>query len=110
LRGAVCTGLSLGIAGWTCGQDVPNSSLYSGRLASLKQNAQPAAATSAAGGMAAAGPPPPTSWYQVPLQPPKEVRVNDIITIRVDMGARLGPTLVQAARPSTTPGLTTGSF
>ena len=30
-----------------------------------------------------------TSWYEVPLPPPKEVRVHDIITIRVDMGARM---------------------
>jgi len=88
LRGAVCTGLSLGLAGWAYGQDVPNSSLYSGRLAALKQNAPPAAAASVTGSMAGAPPPPPTTWYQVPLVPPKEVRVNDIITIRVDMGAR----------------------
>jgi flagellar L-ring protein precursor FlgH len=30
----------------------------------------------------------PASWYQVPLPPPKEVKVNDIITIRVDIGGR----------------------
>jgi flagellar L-ring protein FlgH len=29
------------------------------------------------------------SWYEIPLPPAKEVRVNDIITIRVDTGARL---------------------
>jgi flagellar L-ring protein precursor FlgH len=33
--------------------------------------------------------PPTTSWYEIPLAPPKEVRVHDIITIRVDMGARV---------------------
>jgi len=29
------------------------------------------------------------SWYETPIPPPKEVRVNDIITIRVDTGARV---------------------
>jgi flagellar L-ring protein precursor FlgH len=29
------------------------------------------------------------SWYEIPIPPPKEVKVNDIITIRVDTGARL---------------------
>ena len=28
-------------------------------------------------------------WYEIPVPPPKEVRVNDIITIRVDTGARV---------------------
>jgi len=36
-----------------------------------------------------AGAAPPQNWYEVPLPPPKEVRVNDIVTIRVDTGARL---------------------
>jgi flagellar L-ring protein precursor FlgH len=71
-------------------EEGPNSSLYSGRLASLRQHSPPAAVTS---GLASGSAPPPpapapTTWYQVPLVPPKEVRVNDIITIRVDMGAR----------------------
>lgn len=72
------------------GQDVPNSSLYSGRLASLKQNVSPPGISSALGSAEVVPPvnPQPTTWYQVPLVPPKEVRVNDIVTIRVDLGAR----------------------
>jgi len=80
LRGALCTGLSLGLVGWASAQDVPNSSLYSGQLPLMMQ-------TTAA--KAGAATPPPVSWYETPLPPPKEVRVQDIITIRVDTGARM---------------------
>lgn len=78
LRGAIYSGLSLGMASLGLGQDGPNSSLYSGKLPDASRASPPPAN----------GAPPPTSWYEVPLPPPKEVRVNDIITIRVDMGAR----------------------
>lgn len=78
LRGALCSGLTLGLAGWVAAQDGPNSSLYSGQmpistlLATAKQGVAP----------------PPTGWYEVPLPPPKEVKVHDIISIRVDLGSR----------------------
>lgn len=81
LRGALCTGLSLGLAGLALAQDGPNSSLYSGRTGSF-----PTASTMRGYPGTV---PPATNWYEVPLPPPKEVRVHDIITIRVDMGARV---------------------
>jgi flagellar L-ring protein precursor FlgH len=88
LRGAICTGLSLGAAGLALSEDGPNSSLYSGRM----PPANPLMALPATGSIptfATGAAPPNTSWYEVPLPPPKEVRVHDIITIRVDTGARL---------------------
>lgn len=81
LQGALTTGISLGLAGAVLGQDGPNSSLYSGRMG-MVQPLQPVQTYGAA-------PPPSTNWYEVPLPPPKEVRVHDIITIRVDLGARM---------------------
>src|SRR5215207_9350580 len=82
LRGALCSGLSVGLAGWALNtwalaEDGPNSSLYSGQL--------PAMSPLMPGRSGVA---PPTGWYEVPLPPPKEVKVQDIITIRVDTGAR----------------------
>jgi flagellar L-ring protein FlgH len=88
LRGAVCTGLSLGVAGWTGGDDGPNSSLYSTRQADARQNVPPGPQPSGSFATAEQLPPPP-SWYEIPIPPPKEVKVNDIITIRVDTGARV---------------------
>lgn len=82
LRGLLCTGISLGYAGLAIAQDGPNSSLYSGRMGSftpVRSQGQTYGYT----------PPPSTNWYEVPLPPPKEVRVHDIITIRVDLGARV---------------------
>lgn len=88
LRGAVCTGLSLGVAAWTGGDDGPNSSLYSSRLA-MRQNVPPGPASAMSGSAGVNATAPPASWYEVPPPPVKEVKVNDIITIRVDTGARL---------------------
>ena len=90
MRGAVYTGLSLGLAGMTGGDDGPNSSLYSSRLADARQNVPPGPPSAMTGSFAtgdqtAATP----SWYEIPIPPPKEVKVNDIITIRVDTGARV---------------------
>jgi flagellar L-ring protein precursor FlgH len=79
-QGAVCGGLSLGLAGLMSAQDGPNSSLYSGQISQM-----PVAASAAN----SKGPPLPSTWYEVPMAPPKEVKVNDIISIRVDMGARV---------------------
>jgi flagellar L-ring protein precursor FlgH len=53
--------------------DGPNSSLFSGRFGPYVRQAGPEA----------------TSWYEVPLPPAKEVKVNDIVTIRVDLGAQV---------------------
>jgi flagellar L-ring protein FlgH len=53
--------------------DGPNSSLFSGKFGPYVQQAGPAA----------------TSWYEVPLPPPKEIKVHDIVTIRVDLGAQV---------------------
>ena len=83
LRGVVWAGLSLGFAGLTGAQDGPNSSLYSGRMGSFTP------VRSMQNQTYGYTPPPSTNWYEVPLPPPKEVRVHDIITIRVDLGARM---------------------
>jgi flagellar L-ring protein precursor FlgH len=87
LQSAALTGLSLGCAGIILAEDGPNSSLYSGRMGSFTpvRQTQQYGAAQAYG----AGPPQSTSWYETPLPPPKEVRVHDIITIRVDLGARM---------------------
>jgi flagellar L-ring protein FlgH len=88
LRGLTVTGLSLGLVGYVNCDEGPNSSLYSSRLASAVQTV-PAQSSSPTGGfgsnMAAPATP---SWYEIPIPPPKEVRVHDIITIRVDTGGR----------------------
>jgi flagellar L-ring protein FlgH len=89
LRGAVYTGLSLGVVGWTAGEDGPNSSLYSGRLEAIKQVTPPGPPSTMNGATSGNALPASTSWYEVPPPPVKEVKVNDIITIRVDTGARL---------------------
>lgn len=78
LRGALCTGLSLGLGSWALAEDGPNSSLYSGQMPVMNQ------AMAGKPGVA----PQQQGWYEVPLPPPKEVRVHDIISIRVDMGSR----------------------
>jgi len=90
LRGVVYTGLSLNIAALTRADEGPNSSLYSSRLAASQQTVPPgppAGMVGSFGGNGAAAQLP--SWYEIPTPPPKEVRVNDIITIRVDTGARV---------------------
>lgn len=96
-RRALISGLALGLSGGFLrlglAEDGPNSSLYSGRLAAWRSAMAAAAgpttgptanpsANAAAGGQ-------PLSWYEIPLPPAKEVRVHDIITIRVDTGARV---------------------
>jgi flagellar L-ring protein precursor FlgH len=52
--------------------------LYSGQLPAMSQVAPGKPGET----------PPPQRWYEIPLPPPKEVRVHDIISIRVDMGSR----------------------
>jgi flagellar L-ring protein FlgH len=77
--------------------DTPNSSLYSGRARPILMSQAGAGSRSGPGTLDAAprplhggsySSPPPTSWYEYPLPPQKEVRVKDIITIRVDVAQR----------------------
>lgn len=76
--------------------DSPNSSLYSGRARPISMMQAGAAARQGPGMMDPAprppygnsSQPPPTSWYEYPLPPQKEVRVKDIVTIRVDIAQR----------------------
>jgi flagellar L-ring protein precursor FlgH len=82
LRRAAAAALACGLPALSLGDEGPNSSLYSGRI-----QAVPIASQGPGG---AAWPAPQvTSWYEVPLPPPKEVRVHDIITIRVDLAVRM---------------------
>ena len=81
LRQMAGAAIACGLPAIVLADDGPNSSLYSGRL-----QAQPVAARQP--GLPAAVPPP-TSWYEVPLPPPKEVRINDIVKIRVDVAVRM---------------------
>jgi flagellar L-ring protein precursor FlgH len=84
---AALLGSACGLSARLRAEDGPNSSLFSGRLKAapvaasrLSQPSQEALA---------AVQQPTTSWYEVPLPPPKEVRVHDIITIRVDLAVRM---------------------
>jgi flagellar L-ring protein precursor FlgH len=76
--------------------DAPNSSLYSGRSRPIAMMQAGNGPRPGPGMMDPAprppygttAPPPPTNWYEYPLPPQKEVRVKDIITIRVDIAQR----------------------
>jgi flagellar L-ring protein precursor FlgH len=77
--------------------DSPNSSLYSGGRARPLAMAQAGPAPRPGPGPLDPAPrppyggstaPPPTGWYEYPLPPQKEVRVHDIVTIRVDVSQR----------------------
>jgi flagellar L-ring protein precursor FlgH len=78
---AIAGGAACWLPAWGWADDGPNSSLFSGRL-----NAIPVAAR---GPGLTPLPAAATSWYEVPLPPPREVKVNDIITIRVDVAVRM---------------------
>src|SRR5687767_7295137 len=73
--------------------DSPNSSLYSGRARPIpvsQASPRPGPGMDPAprppyGGSYS---PPTTGWYEYPLPPQKEVRVRDIVTIRVDVAQR----------------------
>lgn len=96
------------------GQEGPNSSLYSGqqmypiRPTSVRyqpvedpdvnspapSSSQPPAIpaplpTPGYGAGMYGGAPMSSGWYEIPLPPPREAKVNDIITIRVDLGSRV---------------------
>jgi flagellar L-ring protein precursor FlgH len=103
-------------AGVALAQDAPNSSLYSGQMQRrpmyvMKQNvsqapngavdsndqlppvppqATPPQYGPTTGQYPYSGPGTPlgSNWYEIPLPPLKEAKINDIITIRVDLGAR----------------------
>jgi flagellar L-ring protein precursor FlgH len=86
-RQFAAAGILLGAPLIGLAQDGPNSSIYSGRLAAeriaLRRQLEQAPPSWNA-------PPPPVSgWYETPTPPPREVKVNDIVTIRVDLGARV---------------------
>ena len=90
LRCLTCAGIYLSIAAMAVAEEGPNSSLYSSRLVAAQETIPPGPPAGMGGsfgmnGQSAARP----SWYEIPVPPPKEVKVNDIITIRVDTGARL---------------------
>jgi len=68
-----CAGAAIAFAGRLVADDGPNSSLFSGKLPPPQMRLANSS---------------PTSWYEVPLPPPKEVKEQDIVTIRVDLGAR----------------------
>jgi len=90
LLGAVATGLSLGLANWTAGDEGPNSSLYAARMTASQPGLPTGPIANLPGSFGGNGAlPAQQSWYEIPLPPAKEVRRNDIITIRVDTGARL---------------------
>jgi flagellar L-ring protein precursor FlgH len=90
LSHAIGGGLIVGIAGYALSDEGPNSSLYSQRLAQVQQSAPGVPANGVPGSLSSAtGPYAPQSWYEIPLPPPKEVKVHDIITIRVDTGSRM---------------------
>lgn len=68
----------------------PNSSLYS--AAQQRRGSYPTSAMPPAPPVANRFAPmaaPPGSFYEIPVLPPKEIKVNDIITIRVDLGTRV---------------------
>jgi len=70
--------------------DGPNSSLYSGTQArQTKMQLMMAQSQAQSRNSFTAAPAVPNSFYDVPAPPPKEIRVNDIITIRVDLGSRV---------------------
>ncbi len=90
LCGALHTGLALGVVAAGTAEDGPNSSLYSQRLEQLQQTPPAVPAPGIPGSLASVSTPfAPQSWYEIPLPPAKEAKVHDIITIRVDTGARL---------------------
>jgi flagellar L-ring protein precursor FlgH len=85
----ICVGL-VAIAARTIADDGPNSSLYSSRMVAAQENVPPGPTASMGGSFPLGGQPAVRpSWYEIPVPPPKEVKINDIITIRVDTGARL---------------------
>lgn len=84
----LCAGIAVSIGAAAIGDEGPNSSLYSSRMVAAQENVPPGPPVGGSfplGGAPAVRP----SWYEIPTPPPKEVKVNDIITIRVDTGARL---------------------
>jgi flagellar L-ring protein precursor FlgH len=91
---ALAGGVALGLPLAASPDDGPNSSLFSGKLQGVRFASQPnlmapGIGPASAPGFAQPSASPATSWYEVPLPPPKEARVNDIITIRVDLGTRM---------------------
>lgn len=88
IRFLIACGCMPAIMASSVADDGPNSSLYSSRMVAAQEAVPPGPPV---GGSFSLGGPPAArpSWYEIPIPPPKEVKVNDIITIRVDTGARL---------------------
>ena len=91
-QSAVVAGVALATP--VLAQDGPNSSLFSGQsMAPQVSVGQPQAPRGTNDAQRVRFQPTPaplsSSWYEAPIPAPKEVRVNDIITIRVDMGAKV---------------------
>ena len=86
---SICVALALGTAVTADSDEGPNSSLYSSKLVAAQESVPPGAPPVRGSFMGSGSPEVRPSWYEIPIPPPKEVKVNDIITIRVDTGARL---------------------
>jgi flagellar L-ring protein FlgH len=84
--GALAGAAAWSAAGGLWAQDGPNSSIFSGQVEAQAAMVPPNVGPARRGETRM---PPPTSWYEIPQTLPKEVRINDIITIRVDKGARV---------------------
>lgn len=87
--------------------DGPNSSIYSNRLSAMrmqlaKQQQSTIAPEPLPAPIAAIAAGAPQSWYEVPLPPTKEVKANDIITIRVDLGAKFNSDAQMQRRKTST--------
>jgi flagellar L-ring protein precursor FlgH len=87
--------------------DGPNSSIYSNKLNAMRmqlarQQQNTIAADPLPGPLAAIAAGTPQSWYEVPLPPTKEVKANDIITIRVDLGAKFNSDAQMQRRKTST--------
>src|SRR5689334_1244141 len=81
-------GITMAVTATSIADEGPNSSLYSSRMVAAQESIPPGPPVGGSfplGGQPTARP----SWYEIPSPPPKEVKINDIITIRVDTGARL---------------------
>ncbi len=97
LRALLVSGtLALGSGAVLAQDEAPNSSLYSGRARPIAMSQSGPGSRPGPGSFDPAPrppyggtyAPPPTGWYEYPLPPQKEVRVRDIVTIRVDVMQR----------------------
>ena len=83
--GLICGVLTLP----TLAEDGPNSSIFSGKAQEMSERGAEQIRSSGRLLGPAASAPLGTSWYEIPTVVPKEVRVEDVITIRVDLGTKV---------------------